>query len=311
VSAVSPAATRPVLAPRQRVDLPAALLLVLLCACWGLQQVTVKLAADGGLPPVLQAGLRSLIAVLCLGAWQAARGRLRTLTVRDGTYRLGALIAACFALEFVLMFVGLTHTSASRGVVILYTTPFFVALGGHFCVPGERIGRWQVAGLVLAFGGVAVAMLHRPAGGGATLLGDGLVLASAVAWAATTLIIKATRLARVPAAKVLFYQLAGSVPLLFAISAAIGESWAIGPATPLAWLALAYQSLVVAFATYLAWFWLITRYPAGLISAFTFLTPLFGILAGAALLGETLSASLLLAFACVAIGLRLVNRRSR
>ena len=67
--------------------------------------------------------------------------------------------------------------------------------------------------------------------------------------------------------------------------------------------------MIIAFASYLTWFWLIQNYPAGRIAGFTFLVPLFGILAGWALLGEHASPALLLGLVAIAVGLRLVNGR--
>jgi drug/metabolite transporter (DMT)-like permease len=64
----------------------------------------------------------------------------------------------------------------------------------------------------------------------------------------------------------------------------------------------------VAFITYLAWFWLVRRYPASRLASFTFLTPLFGVLAGGVLLNEPITNMLLLALVLVGTGIYLVNR---
>jgi drug/metabolite transporter (DMT)-like permease len=71
-----------------------------------------------------------------------------------------------------------------------------------------------------------------------------------------------------------------------------------------------YQTAWVAFITYLAWFWLVRTYPPSRLAAFTFLTPLFGVLAGSLLLNEPLTRRLLLALVLVGTGIYLVNRRS-
>jgi drug/metabolite transporter (DMT)-like permease len=72
---------------------------------------------------------------------------------------------------------------------------------------------------------------------------------------------------------------------------------------------LLFQSVVVAFASYLAWFWLLTRYLAGRLAVFSFLTPLFGVLFGVLLLGEPLSLRFVLAAVAVGAGIALVNLR--
>ena len=111
---------------RTTIDLPAAGLMVTLCAVWGLNQVAAKVV-NAGISPVLQAGLRSLVAVLLLWAWSSWR-RIRLLE-RDGSLPAGILVGLLFATEFAFLFWGLEYTTASRAVVFLYTSPFWVALG--------------------------------------------------------------------------------------------------------------------------------------------------------------------------------------
>ncbi|AWK89809.1 DMT family transporter [Azospirillum thermophilum] len=280
--------------------------LVLLCLLWGVQQATIKIAMTG-VPPVLQGGLRSLGAVVLVWGWASWRG-LR-LFERDGTLGPGLLAGLLFALEFLLIYWGLTYTTASRSILFLYTAPFVVALGAHLLLPGERLSRLQAVGLLCAFAGVAAAFaegLRLPTY--RELAGDLMVLGGAVLWGATTLLIKTTRLVRSSPTKVLFYQLAVSAALLPVGSALLGEGGVVA-LSPLVLACLAYQIVVIAALSYLAWFWLIARYPAARLSAFTFLTPLFGVMAGALLLGERITGGFVAAMALVCAGIYLVNRR--
>lgn len=288
-----------------RLDLAAMLLMVALCALWGVNQVSIKVA-NAGISPVLQAGLRSAGATLLLWAWSRRRGV--ALFERDGTFWLGALTAVLFAGEFTLLYCSLEYTNASRVVIFLYLSPFVVAIGGHLAIPGERLRPVHVLGLVAAFAGMGIAFAdalrlptHRE------LLGDTMALAAAVFWGATTVVVKASRLVRVTPHKVLFYQLAGSAVLLLLLSPALGERGIFAP-TPLVLGAFLYQTVLVAGLSYLAWFWLIGRYPAFKLSAFSFLTPLFGVVAGGVLLGEPITPSLTTALAFVGVGIYLVNR---
>ncbi len=295
---------------RVSLDLPVMLLLVVLCALWGAQQVSVKLAVAGGVAPTLQGVLRSAIAVGCLCLWTGLReggAGLRPFWPRGAALLPAAVTALVFGLEFVALYEGLSLTTASRGVLFLYTAPFFTAAGAHVFVPGERLRRRPFLGLVVAFAGVATVFARGAAAPGASLPGDALCLFSGFTWAVNTVLVKASPALRVASpGAVLVYQLGGGWPVMLLGCAALGElSWP--HATALAWASLLYQSVVVAFASYLAWFWLVLRYPAGLVSGFTFLTPLFGILAGWLVLGERVGPELLLGVACVAIGLRLLN----
>jgi drug/metabolite transporter (DMT)-like permease len=290
---------------RKPVDGLALGLMTLLCALWGFQQVTIKLAAPD-VSPLMQAGLRSILATVLLLAWARLRGV--PLFDRDGTLAAGLGAGALFAAEFGLIYAGLAHTTASRMVVFIYLAPCLTALMLPFFVPSERLSPLQWLGVLLGFAGVAFAFREGFAAGGAgsTLLGDAFGVLAAFLWAATTVLIRATRLARAKAEKTLFYQLAVAAVALTALSPLLGEPGVVRwSATALA--VLAYQGAVVAFASYLVWFWLLTRYMAAQLSVFAFLAPLFGVGAGAAFLGERLTPAFLAAALLVGAGVVLVS----
>jgi drug/metabolite transporter (DMT)-like permease len=291
------------------IDSWAVFLMVACCACWGMNQVAVKVA-NAGIPPMLQAGLRSTVSALLLLAWTQARGI--PLFNRDGSLLAGVATGTVFGIEFLLLYQGLEWTSASRGVLFLYSMPFFVAIGAHLLIPGDRLSAGKVAGLLAAFGGLAIALGDGLAGdaAGGDFVGDLLCLIAGVGWAATTLIIRTTVLRFVSPEKVLFYQLAVSAPLMIGASLVAGEG-APSLADPAVVLAFAYTAVVVAFISYVAWFWLLTRYSPSAMSVFTFLTPIFGAFAGVLILGEALTMRLLLALILVAFGIFLVNRPAR
>ncbi|CAB3674814.1 putative amino-acid metabolite efflux pump [Paraburkholderia graminis C4D1M] len=295
---------------RRAPDGFAVLLMVGLCAIWGFQQVAIK-STNAALPPLFQAGLRSTIAALLVWGWARSRGT--PLFRDDGTLAAGLLAGVLFAAEFVCIFLGLTLTSASRMAVFLYTAPCFTALGLHWFVDGERMRRIQWIGIVVAFAGIALAFadgfLHGATASGSSLAavaGDALGVLAGVAWAATTVVVRATRLAQSSASKTLFYQLTVSAVVLLVMALALGEAH-VDTVTPLAVASLAYQAVVVAFVSYLVWFWLLTRYVASRLSVFSFLTPLFGVTFGVLLLGESFSLRFLMAAAVVLTGIALVN----
>jgi drug/metabolite transporter (DMT)-like permease len=260
---------------------------------------------NAGLAPIFQAGLRSAGAAGLLLGWCAHRGI--PLFARDGSLGYGALIGTLFAAEFVCIYAGLTFTTASRSVLFLYTAPFVVAVGAHLVLPDERLHGAKLVGLGAAFVGLALAFadgLGLPTR--RVLVGDLLELGGGLLWGTTTLIIKASRRPLTPP-KTLFYQLAGSAVILTGLAALRGEA-TVARVTPLVLAALLYQTVIVAFASYLAWFWMLTRYPASAMAAYTFWTPLFGLLAGWLLLGERVTPLLAAAMALVAAGIYLVNR---
>ena len=288
---------------RQPLDATAASVMVLLCLIWGVGHVAAKFTAQG-ISLVFQSGIRSVVATGLLLAW--VHFRKIPLWERDRTFWPGIFAGLLFAAEFVFIFAGLAMTDAARMVVFVYLAPCMTAFGLHFLIPQERLNARQWAGVLLAFAGVAVAFGDGFAGGRGTLMGDFFGLMGAVFWAATTVLIRASRLASASAPKTLFYQLAVSAPVLLAVSWMMGEPGVIR-LTPLIVAAFVYQCAVVAFASFLTWFWLLRHYLAARISVLTFLTPLFGVLAGVLLLGEPLTPSFAIAALLVGGGIFLVN----
>ena len=292
---------------RTQLDATALSCILLCCVLWGINQSAAK-AALPEVPPLTQAALRSFGAALLVLAW--ARWRGIPLFDRDGTLPGGLLAGSLFAAEFAMIFWGLQHTHASRMIVFIYLSPFVVALGMPWIARSERLRPLQWAGLLVAFTGVALAFsegFSAPAAGPLQWWGDAMGLLAAVLWGATTLAIRATRLASAPAEKTLFYQLAVSAVLLG------GGAWAVGEAWPVRWSTLAlgsmfFQIVVITFASYLLWFWLIRHYPATRLASFTLLTPLSGLLAGMVLLDEPATPRLLAALVAVGAGIWLVNR---
>ncbi|HUN51660.1 MAG TPA: DMT family transporter, partial [Candidatus Sulfotelmatobacter sp.] len=285
-----------------RLPLWAVAVMVLLCVFWGFNQVAIKIG-NGGISPLLQAGLRSIGSLALVWLWSAWRGT--PLFRRDGTLFIGLVVGVMFAGEFIFLYWGLVFAGASRSVLFLYMAPFVVAIGAHFFVPGERLRRLQVLGLLAAFAGVAIAFGDAFAvPNGREFFGDILAFIAAVFWGATTVVVKASRLAQISPSKTLFYQLAVSAVLLPVLSLAAGER-GITAATPLVLGLLAFQIVVISFMSYLIWFVFMTRYPASTLSAFSLLTPIFGVALGGLVLREPITPALLLASLLVAGGIYL------
>lgn len=291
-----------------RLDVRAGIVVVLCCASWGVNQVAIKVA-NAGIAPVLQAGLRSLLACGLVFAWAALR-RVR-LFERDGTLWAGLGAGILFSLEFLTMYVGLSHTTASRAVVLLYASPFVVAIGAHYLIQGDRLSVAKVAGLTAALTGVAVAMGEGLAAPGRpTLTGDLISLLAAVLWGATTVFVRASALRSAAPEKTLLYQLAVSAMVLPAASHLLGEPGITDLSGPVL-AAFGYTVVVVAFASYIGWFWLVRNYPPTRVASFTFLAPVFGVLAGNVMLAEPFTPSLAAALVLIAFGILLVNRPGR
>jgi drug/metabolite transporter (DMT)-like permease len=279
-------------------------LVVLLCTIWGFNQVAVKLALPD-IPPLTQCAIRTTLATLIVLAWMRLRGL--PIAARDGTLVSGVIVGALFGLEFLLIYRGLLYTTASRASLFIYLAPFFVVIGARWLLPGDRFGAMQWLGLSLSFAGMVIAFgLPTPAADPRQLVGDLMMVAAALAWALTTLTIKASALNRISAEKTLVYQLVVAIPMLAIGALAFGERIAPAPSA-LALGSIVYQTLVVSL-TFAAWFALIVKFSASRLSAFTFITPLCGVLAGHLVLGDPMTPAFALAVVLVAAGLVLVNR---
>ncbi|WP_422170040.1 DMT family transporter [Limnohabitans sp.] len=288
---------------KDHLDTLAVSMLLVCCMFWGFQQVLVK-ATVAELPPVFQSAVRGVGATLLLWLWCQWRGV--RLFARDGSLWAGLLVGCLFAAEFAFIYIGLQHTSASRLTVFLYTSPFWVAALVPLFIRTERLRPVQWLGMACAFAAVVFALREGFGGGGAT--GDLMGLAAGALWGLTTVAIRAANLTRLAAEKLLFYQLAVSTVVLVLLSYLMGEPWG-GDWSHFAIGSVALQTVVGAFASYLAWMWMLGHYPATKISAFVFLTPLFALLFGMLWLGEAVTMTLALSLALVAVGIVLVNRK--
>ncbi|PKP73790.1 MAG: EamA/RhaT family transporter [Alphaproteobacteria bacterium HGW-Alphaproteobacteria-6] len=289
---------------RDRIDGFGAASLVAFSLFLAFNQVLIKFV-NAGIQPVLVAGLRSLIALLCLSLWMTWRGRPPRLTAEMALP--GLLIGLIFAAEFLCLFLALDLTTVTRSAILLYSMPVWLTLAAHFLLPGELITAPRALGLVLAFAGVAWAIFERgeTGGQGASLLGDCLALLAAVFWAGIALCARATRLSRLRPEMQLFWQLLVSGPVLVLAAPLFGPL--IRELQPVHVAGLMVQGVAVAAAGFLFWLWLLSVYPASGVASFSFLTPIFGVALGWLVLDEPLGPRILAASGLVAAGLLMIN----
>ena len=287
--------------------------MLMLCVIWSLQQIAIKAVGDQ-MAPMLQIALRSgvaLVMVAGLMVWRKERFDWRA-------WKAGAVIAALFALEYLLVAQALRFTSAGHTLVFLYTSPVFAAMGLHLKLPSERLTRIQWLGVALAFGGVAYAFLGGDVPGTPTrtlietqspvvlaLWGDFLALLAGAAWGATTVAIRTTQLSVTAPNQTILYQLCGAFFFLLPIAVLTGQTH-FEP-TPLVWISLAYQTFIMSFVSLLVWFWLLRHYLASRLGVLTFLTPVIGVVLGAVLLGEPLESQFIVGAAVVLLGITTVS----
>ncbi|MEM8536961.1 MAG: DMT family transporter [Pseudomonadota bacterium] len=287
---------------KTQIDLFGAVALTGFAFLLAFNQVVIKVT-NGGLQPVFFAGLRSAGAVACI--WAYLRWRGIPLQFAPGTRVAGFIMGAVFAFEFLCLFIALDLTAVSRASVIFYSMPVWLAIMAHFIMPDDKITPVKAVGLALAMGGVAVAILTRGDSAG-SLWGDLAALGSAIAWAVTAMIAKASPMARVRPEIQLFWQVGVSAPILMVAALFFGPL--IRDLAPIHVAGLAFQIVVVVSAGFIFWLWLLSIYPASGVASFSFLSPVLAVFLGWLLLGEAIGPSLIVALILVAVGLLLINR---
>jgi len=287
---------------RRPLDFRAVFLVLMLCVIWGFQQVALKGVATNA-APVMQLAIRFGGASIAFGLWVFIREGRGAFA--DGTLPSGILLGLLFSLEFIFAGQALLHTTAAHSVVFLYTAPIFTALGLQF-LPEEHLSRLQWAGIGVAFFGMVVAFLGfggRPAV--ELLTGDLLALLGGVSWGFSNVVLRRGRVGGAATAKTVLYQVATATILLAAFAAATDQTQV--ELSKITIFALLFQTLIIAISSYLVWFWLLRHYLTSRLMLLSLLTPLFGVLFGAALLGDPIDLRFALGALLVLMGVLIVN----
>ncbi len=289
-----------------RVPIEAMALLTLLCILWGGNIVSIKVS-NAGLPPILAATLRNGVASFLLFLYARLKGERLFFERADRGH--GMAMGALFGFNFLLLYWGAAYTDASRAVIFLYTQPLLIAVAAHFLLPAERLTLSKGLGLSVAFVGLLMVFSsHASQPGDRHWLGDLMEVGAALFWAASIMYIKKFLTYRqVSPIQTLFVQLFFSIPLLAVAALVFERGSPVVVALPLVAHFL-YQSVIIAFVTYVLYLWMVHRYPVSRLSVFTFLTPLMGVLLSALFLGETLTVMLGIGLLLVSAGIYLVNR---
>ncbi len=290
------------------LDHKAILFIIILTLLWGFNYTAIKYS-NKGISPVFASTLRSIIASICGLIYCLKKGERVFHT--DIMLFHGFMAGLLFGLEFACIYFGMLYTDAARSVLFVYMSPFVVAGGAHLFLKGDRLNFLKTLGLVLAFMGIFLVFGGRPKTAKPTMLiGDILEIAAAFLWGATTLYIKKFMAERIHPINTFLYQLFFSIPILWIVSILLEPKWIYGIDFYIL-ASLFYQSVIVAFMSYFIWFKLIHEYSVSRLSAFTFFTPIFGVLFGILFLNEEFTPSLMIGLPLVSMGIFLVNWRRK
>jgi drug/metabolite transporter (DMT)-like permease len=263
--------------------------------------------ALSGIPPLALAGIRFFLGGITVWIWARVIGV--SLKMEPGGKRSLFALALLFLCQIYLLNGGTHYSLASRSTVVIAAYPFFTAIFAHFFVSGDQLTHLKFLGMVLSFTGVALIFSEslvldaRP-----YLLGDGMVLLSAVLLGARLVYLK--RLTQdIHPARVLIWQTGLSLPAFCLLTLIFERDFPLVPEGPILG-ALLYQGLVLAGFCFIVITSLVRRYQASKLSVFGFITPVFGVLLSKYLLGEVLSTGLISSMILAAIGIAIVNHDS-
>lgn len=289
-------------------------LATLCCLLWGSAYPAIKggyalLRIEPGdiASQVLFAGWRFVLAgaILLVVAGAAGRPVLSLGTRAAG--RVALLGMTQTAVQYVFFYVGLAHASGVKSSIMNATGVFFSVAIAHFIYADDRMSTRKALGCVVGFLGVIA--VNIGADGGLTLdftlMGEGFVTIAAFVLAAASIYGK--RLSRTIDPLVMTgWQLFIGGALLTGGGLAFGG--AMGSLDLASGALLLYMALLssVAFAV---WSLLLKHNPVGMIAAFNFLVPVFGVSLSALFLRESvLHWNNLVALVLVSIGIWLVTR---
>jgi drug/metabolite transporter (DMT)-like permease len=290
------------------LDLNAIVTIIIVTLVWGFNHTAIKYSTQG-VSPIFACALRSVIASICGIIYCLRKGERIFHT--DIMLFHGFMVGLLFGVEFACIYLGLFFTDAARSVVFVFLHPFVVAVGAHFLLKGDRLTTLKMLGLTLAFSGILIVFHGRPEVAKPTMfIGDILEIIAAFLWGATTLYIKRFMAEKVHPINTFLYQLFFSIPILFLVSFILEPRWIYG-VTMYIVASIFYQSVIVAFISYFVWFKLIHTYSVSRLSAFTFFTPIFGVIFGTLVLNEEFTVSLMVGLPMVSLGIFFVNWRRR
>ena len=286
------------------IDITGASLLIGFTVVLAFNQVVIKVSNDG-FQPAFQAGMRSLGAIFLIWAWM--RWKTQSVRLPRRLWLVGAWAGFLFAAEFICLFTALDLTSVARVSILFYSMPVWLGIFAHFLLPGEQLTTARALGLVLSMTGVTWAVLERDPATEGSMLGDVLAIIAALSWAGIALTVRLSRLREETPETQLFVQQLVAAPILIGFGLWVGQP--ITEPTTLHWAGIIYQTVIVAFAGFLLWFYLVAKYTASGVASFSFLSPVFAVFMGWGILDERIGVGTWGALIFVSIGLILINRK--
>ena len=277
-----------------------------LCVIFGSNAVAIKFSFSG-IGVFTTAAIRFSIAALAIFLWARVTGQ--TIALKKGQLHQVLILAALFAVQLSMFYFGLSKSNASRGTLIANLVPFWILFLAHFFIPGDRITPRKFMGILLGFAGVVFMFAEKKGITADFRTGELIILSATFIWSSSVIYIKRIISAFSPF-QVILYPMVFSVPV-FLLEALLWDAPMISKLDLKIIGAVLYQGLVTAAFGFVAWNTLLQKYGAVALHSFIFIMPIAGVALGGLVLGEPITAKLLIALALIVAGILVVHLKPR
>ena len=289
--------------PRRASGLNVWLALGTVYLVWGSTYLAIAIAVQT-LPPLFYSGVRFGSAGLILAAWLAFRG----VDLRVSRRELGgAAIVGTLLLAIANGLVNVAERTVPSGVAALIVASIPLWIVVYRVVARERIGRDLLAGVFLGLVGVAILVVPGGLSGTIDLVGAFLLFIATLSWALGTFLSPRLATPRNAFVSTAYQMLAGGV-VLIVVAVAKGEIAHVDPSTfsLRSLVALAYLVLFGSLVAFSAYTWLLQNAPVSLVSTYAFVNPVVAVVLGALVLGEAITANVLIGAAVIVVAVAFI-----
>jgi len=251
--------------------------------------------------------LKSALKVLAIFLWARITGR--SFEIKKKQFFQIFIIAIVFTVQLSLFYLGLSKSNASRGTLLVNFQPFFTLFLAHFFIPGDRITKRKIMGILLGFAGVAFVFLEKKGVTSDFEVGDVMILAAAFLWSCNAVYTKRIISAFKPF-QIALFPMIFSVPFFF-LEGVLWDHHMIAFINSKIIGAMVYQSLVTASFGFVVWNSLLQRYGAVALHSFIFIMPITGVLLGGLILGEPITINILIAMLLIVAGILMTHFKQK
>jgi len=286
----------------QKLPLSGALFTAFICVLFGSNAVAIKITLEG-IGVFTSAGLRFGMASLVISLW--ALSTRKPFNIRKGQFYHILLIGMIFFVQLSLFYFGISKTNASRATLFVNLQPFFLLVLAHYFISGDQVSKKKLFGILVGFSGVAFVFLEKKGVTSDFQTGDLIVLCAAFLWACNGVYTKRI-IANFEPFHIVLYPMMIATPLFF-LEGFLFDGTMISEINPRVVLSLLYQAVVTGSFGFIAWMTLLKKYGAVSLHSFIFIMPVAGVSLGGLVLGEPITAKIMLALLLIVLGIFIVN----